>query len=96
VPRKLRRAKLRPARTRPAWTLSEAQRTELRGLLADIDVEGPEDAPAFVRLLEAWEAVKSPWDALPTVPAYHAKGVWLTAGVAVVVSAIRRHVEDGN
>jgi hypothetical protein len=57
------------AHTKPGWQLTEDQRAELRGLLADIDVEGPEDAPAFVRLLEAWEAVKSPWDALPTVPA---------------------------
>jgi hypothetical protein len=96
MPTTRKRKSRRPVYVKSRWRPTEEERHELTRLVDGVDLEAGEDAIAFVQLLDAWEAVKPPWDALPTVPAYHAKGVWLTAGVAVVVSAIRRHVEDGN
>jgi len=83
------------ARTKPTWQLSEGDRARLLAILADIPPDATETDPAFLRLLEAWEAAAVPWNALLTVPCYHARdGSWLTGGVPAVVDAIRVHVGE--
>jgi len=71
------------------------QREQLRLLLAAVDPDADEHAPAFLALLDAWEQVKAPWNLMPTVKAYRCHGgSWLTAGVNEVLRAIYTHIGD--
>ena len=70
------------------------QREQLRLLLAAVDPDADEHAPAFLALLDAWEQVKAPWDLMPTVECYHCHGgEWLTGGVKAVKGQILAHLE---
>ena len=81
--------------TKPGWSLSDADRERLRSILGSISEDATETSPEFIRLLEAWEAVKAPWNLVPTVPAYHCKGgEWVSGGVGAVVTAIAAHLGD--
>ena len=93
MPASRKRKSRRPVYVKPRWRPNEEQRLDLRALLAEVDPCGREGDPAFLWLLHYWEACRVPWDAFPPVPAYHAKGEWLTGGVGPVLAAICKHVD---
>jgi hypothetical protein len=74
-------------------TLRPADRARGEALLDAVNPNAPEDDPAFRRLLEWWDDLRMPSSLTPTLPAYHARGEWLTAGVGRVVAGIGAHLE---
>jgi hypothetical protein len=82
------------AHVKAKWSLSDGQRRSLGNLLATVGPGTGEDDPRFMRLLEAWELIKAPWDLSPAVCCYRCRGgAWVYASAAAVVAAIGRHVE---
>lgn len=96
----------------PARQLTLEQRQELSRLLDNVPASAddarefiaPVDAPEFIRLCEAWQAIErareaarpigTPWQ-YSGVPAYRcAGGSWYVQSVARVLAAIRTHVEE--
>jgi hypothetical protein len=70
--------------------LRPADRARGEALLDAVDLNAGQDDPRFLRLLEWWEELGV--SVTPAVPAYHARGAWLTAAGEAVVAGIRAHV----
>jgi hypothetical protein len=80
------------AQTKPGWQLTHDQREHLALLLSEVPRDAGEDDPALLRLLDAWEACRAPWDLRPGVCSYRARGgAWLHAGVTPALTSIRYH-----
>jgi hypothetical protein len=85
----------------PAPILTPEQRAELRhlhhiaykALLSEPEDIGV-DHPAVLALLTYWEGCKVPWNALPTVPCYHARDAWLVESIASVLAAIAVYLRE--
>jgi hypothetical protein len=81
--------------------LTPDQREDLEGKLLHVqkllmcERHVDETTPELIALLDAWEACKVPYPALPTVNAYKCQGgSWLVGDVNVVLHALWTHIGD--
>lgn len=80
------------AKSTPGWSLSDADREAVSGLLAAVPPDADEGDPRLLAVLERWEQVGAPWSLRPGVCCYRVRGgAWLHGGPATL-EAIRVHV----
>ncbi len=91
---------------KPGWQLTEGQRVALEGAYLAVhrlvisEHEITEATPEFMKLLEAWDALKVPWDVRGkphvircwTAPGSPPK--FITEGVAETLAGVGRFLEE--